>query len=306
MPAGQIRVDPTDGLVVAGDEETQLTWMDARRDGVSFTPRAGKAVEINALWHHGLRVTAELVAESDSALGDELLRQAERVGDSFRRRFWNPAAGCLFDLVPEDGARRDEAAAQIRPNQVFAVSLRHSALSGEQQRAVVDVVGRRLLTPFGLRTLDPADAAYRAEYAGPLRSRDEAYHNGTAWPWLLGVYVEALLRSEGFSPESRREGRRVLQPLIDEMEGACPGQIAEVYDGGRADFSSATATGKAHAPARDQHPDGCPAQAWSVAMTLRALRLTLAGEGVTPAGGAQAGPPAAGRRDPSRRTAWPR
>ena len=278
VPAGQIRVDPADGLVVAGDEETQLTWMDARRDGVSFTPRAGKAVEINALWHHGLRVTAELVAKSDPTLGDELLGQAARVGDSFRRRFWNPAAGCLFDLVPEGVARGDEAAAQIRPNQVFAVSLRHSALSGDQQRAVVDAVRQRLLTPFGLRTLDPADAAYRAEYAGPLRKRDEAYHNGTAWPWLLGVYVEALLRSEGFSPESRREGRRVLQALIDEMEGACPGQIAEVYDGGRPADSNAKP-----AP-RDQHPDGCPAQAWSVAMTLRALRLTLAGEGVRPAG----------------------
>lgn len=286
-PGGPIRMDPADGLIAAGDVQTQLTWMDARRDGISFTPRAGKAVEINALWHHGLRATAEMLrAEStlkaaeggldsldamDAGSGRravdaaELDALAERAAAGFRLMFWNAERGCLFDLAPSGGGSPPgQAAAQVRPNQVFAVSLAHSPLTAEQRAAVLETIRRRLLTPVGLRTLDPADPAYRARYAGTLRQRDEAYHNGTVWPWLLGPYVEATLRAGGFSEEARRAGRALLEPLVDEMRRHCPGQLAEVYDGH-------SGTAGAGAP----RPDGCPAQAWSIAMTLRALALTL-------------------------------
>ncbi len=308
-PSGPIFMDPADALIVAGDTQTQLTWMDARRDGISFTPRAGKAVEINALWYHALRATAAMLravaggvtggvvaALSDharapemadssatraasasergpampgprhpSSTADVLDALAERVAPAFRLLFWNPTANCLYDLVPEGGRPlKGQPAAQIRPNQVFATSLAYSPLSPEQRDGVLDTIRRRLLTPTGLRTLDPDDAAFHPRYTGPLRQRDEAYHQGTVWPWLLGPYVEATLRAGGFSAESRRAGRALLEPLLQQMTRHCPGQLAEVYDGNTG-FSRAI-------PPR---PDGCPAQAWSVAMTLRGVVLTL-------------------------------
>lgn len=268
-PSGLIFMDPADALIVAGDEQTQLTWMDARRDGISFTPRAGKAVEINALWYNALRAIADMAHAAGAAhasLGTEFAPLADRVAASFQSRFWNPAANCLFDLVPLPGRPlKGQAAAQIRPNQVFAASLTHSPLTPEQRAGVLEVLRRRLLTPVGLRTLDPSDPHYRPTYSGSLRRRDEAYHNGTAWPWLLGPYVEATLRAGGFSAGARRAGRALLEPLLAQMQRHCPGQLAEIYDA-QAD----TAPG-----APPPRPDGCPAQAWSVAMTLRALVLTL-------------------------------
>ena len=154
----------------------------------------------------------------------------------------------------------------IRPNQLFAVSLTHSPLTPEQQRSVLACVRERLLTPYGLRTLDPADPRYLGRYEGNLFERDRAYHNGTAWPWLLGPYAEAVLRVGNFSDESKIEARGALQPILAEMNSSptrsgpcgCIGQIAEIYDGG--------------AP---QRPQGCPAQAWSIAETLRVMLLSV-------------------------------
>jgi predicted glycogen debranching enzyme len=270
-PGGPIAMDPQDALVAAGDERTQLTWMDARRDGISFTPRAGKAVEINALWHHGLRAVAEMSRVAAPERAADLEALAERTAASFRRLFWNPAANCLFDVVP--APRRGPAggaAAQIRPNQVFAVSLAFTPLTPAQRAGVLGVVGERLLTPVGLRTLDPADPNFRASYTGPLRLRDEAYHNGTVWPWLLGAYAEATMRHADFSPESCLTARRLLTPLIDQMSRHCPGHIAEVYDGDTPAQPGAEAAPRAR-------PDGCPAQAWSIATALRAYSLSVAG-----------------------------
>jgi len=146
-----IRVDPADGLVSQGDADTQLTWMDAKCEGIAFTPRQGKAVEINALWYHALRL-----------LGEEA--RAEQVRDSFRKQFWLSPFRGLADVV--DGARRDVS---LRPNQIFAVSLPNSPLTAEQQHAVVEVVRRELLTPMGLRTLARSDPNYHGVYSGPQR-----------------------------------------------------------------------------------------------------------------------------------------
>ncbi|MCA9287185.1 MAG: glycogen debranching enzyme N-terminal domain-containing protein, partial [Phycisphaerales bacterium] len=175
-PTGQIRVDPTDGLVVAGDAETQLTWMDARRDGVSFTPRAGKAVEINALWYNALRLYEGWLAE---LRGDEAARRigrlADRARESFNRRFWCDACGHLHDVV--DGEGGDDPA--CRPNQIFAVSLPNPVLDEARWPAVLQVVHERLWTPVGLRSLAPGHADFKPRYDGDLQARDAAYHQGT-------------------------------------------------------------------------------------------------------------------------------
>jgi predicted glycogen debranching enzyme len=231
-----IRMDPADGLVTQGDANTQLTWMDAKCNGVAFTPRQGKAVEINALWYHAL----VLMGERDLAA---------TVRESFRKAFWiSPFCG-LADVVGE-GGRRDAA---VRPNQIFAVSLPNSPLTDEQQAAVVEVVRRELLTPVGLRTLNRADPNFKPHYSGAQVQRDAAYHNGTIWPWPLGAFLEAYLRVNGRSPESVDQARRWLEPLIHHLEhDACVGSISEIFE--------------ADEPHR---PDGCPAQAWSVAEALR-------------------------------------
>lgn len=258
-----IAVDPDDGLVCAGSEATQLTWMDAHRDGVTFTPRHGKPVEINALWHHGLRVTAAALRTSMPDRAASLLAAAERCGASFRRSFVNPMGG-LFDRMArvgdEGGPARWVGVAETRPNQIFAVSLSHSPLSPAEQADVVRVVRERLHTPHGLRTLAPGERGYRGRLVGSMFDRDSAYHNGTVWPWLLGPFAEAVLRVGQFSPAARAEAKALLMPLVAELNDRFPGTIPEIYDGD-------------HTDERPQQPDGCPAQAWSVAETLRVYAL---------------------------------
>lgn len=238
-----IRMDHRDGLITAGDPGTQLTWMDAKTNGVVHTPRHGKPVEINALWHHALWL-----------LGEKEL--AERVADNFRKAFWISPFRGLADVVHDDGTRDTS----IRPNQVFAVSLSHSPLTEDQQHAVVEVVRRELLTPFGLRTLSPTDPKFQPHFRGDPFHRDRAYHNGTIWPWLIGGFLEGYLRVHRRSPEARQQARTWLQPLIDHLEqSGCVGSISEVFE--------------AEPPHR---PDGCFAQAWSVAEVLRlALELEM-------------------------------
>ncbi len=230
-----IYMDPADSLIRQGDEHTQLTWMDAKYEGVAFTPRAGKPVEINALWYHAL-----CLLEEKSLAGE--------VKEGFAK-FVRPDGLGLYDTILDDGTPD----AKIRPNQIFAVSLEHSALTPKQQKAVVDVVKRELLTPHGLRSLSPADPGYRGRYTGPQSQRDAAYHNGTVWGWLIGPFVEAYLRSEKESAASMKQAQQWLLPLFDHLthEGLF-GQVAEIFDG--------------DTPHR---PVGCPAQAWSVAELLR-------------------------------------
>lgn len=263
-----IAMDPLDKLITAGTSATQLTWMDAKRDGITFTPRHGKAIEINALWHAALKELAEAIRETDATIGANLNDLAGAVGRSIRGVFWNPRTSCLYDcLTPSDSGPGWNPTPDIRPNQLFAVSLPHSPLSIEQQRAVVAIVRERLLTPYGIRTLDPADPRYQGRYEGNLFERDRAYHNGTAWPWLLGPYAEAVLRIGNFSDAAKREARSALEPILAEMSSpptrggwhgpsGCLGQIAEIYDGDG-----------------PQRPQGCPAQAWSIAEVLRVMLM---------------------------------
>ena len=224
----------TEGLIDSGDPSTQLTWMDAKCDGVAFTPRHGKAVEINALWYNALMLLGHT-------------EQAAQTRESFVRRFWiNPFRG-LFDVVHDSHV--DTA---IRPNQILAVSLPFSPLSLEQQSAVVETVRRDLLTPYGLRTLSRGDTNYHGHYTGDRMSRDRAYHNGTVWAWLIGPFLEAYLKVHGNSADAQRQVRVWLQPLLDHMNQSCVGQISEIFEGDE-----------------PHRPVGCPAQAWSVAEVLR-------------------------------------
>jgi len=253
-----IQTDPADGLVYSGDETSQLTWMDARRNGVVFTPRHGKAVEINALWHHGLCAVASAIEGTDGARAGRLRETAQRVAGSFRRAFLGGPEGGLHDCLRPDGSGRLAPTGELRPNQIFAVSLEHSPLTAAERAAVVDCVRTHLVTPMGLRTLAPGSAAYRPRFEGDMMERDRAYHNGTVWPWLIGPFAEAVMRVGGFSEASRAEACWLIKPLIGTMAGpgGCLGQIAEVYD--------------AEEPRRAQ---GCTAQAWSVAEVLRVAAL---------------------------------
>ncbi len=225
-----IHVDPADGLVVNGP---QTTWMDAVVDGRAITPRAGKAVEINALWFNALKLMEQW------GLGPQYGEKAERVRRSIAQTFSGGRSG-LRDL---------EGDAACRPNQLFAVSLTHSPLGSAEQQAVVRACEEKLLTPFGLRTLAQGEAGYVGRYDGGPVQRDGAYHQGTVWPWLIGPYVAAHLRAFGRPPDAS-----VLRPLRELLERN--GTLPEVFDG--------------DAPHR---PGGTPAQAWSVAEVLRASAL---------------------------------
>jgi predicted glycogen debranching enzyme len=239
----------SDGLLHAGEPGTQLTWMDARVNDFAITPRQGKPVEIQALWHNALCVMARLASIfGDNQACAHYLALTDRARERFAEIFWNDAAGCLYDMIPDDG----EPDASIRPNQIFAVSLPYPLLSGQRALQVVDVVEWELLTPYGLRTLSPRDPNYRGRYEGAPRSRDGAYHQGTAWPWLLGPFLTSYVKVHGYTEEARGGANRFLDPLRAHLREAGLGQISEVFDG--------------DAPHR---PGGCFAQAWSVAEVLR-------------------------------------
>jgi len=240
-----------DGLIAAGSEDTQLTWMDARTsDDRPVTPRYGKPVEVQALWLSGLALMEEMAL----VLGEEppapcALRRRAR--DAFENLFWNDETACLYDCVFPDG-RRDPA---IRPNQIFAVGLPHAPLTGRRATSVVRTVCAKLMTPRGLRTLAPADPSYKGTYGGGPDERDAAYHQGTVWPWLLGPYVDALFKVEP-RDRARAEAGQILADLLDSMDEAGLGYLSEVFDGDP-----------------PHHPGGCIAQAWSVAAAIHVWRV---------------------------------
>jgi predicted glycogen debranching enzyme len=239
-----IGVDESDGLLRQGQGGYPLTWMDAKVDDWVVTPRRGKAVEINALWFNALRLM-EGWSEAMQADPSPYAGAAARAQAAFNARFWNEREGCLYDVV--DGERGDDAS--IRPNQLFAISLTHPVLARERWAAVMGAVRRELLTPVGLRTLSPKAPDFAPTYDGDLRARDAAYHQGTVWPWLLGHYVDAVLKT---SNGDAGEAREVLSGLVEHLHQAGLGQISEIFDA-----------------VPPYHPRGCVAQAWSVAETLR-------------------------------------
>lgn len=239
-----------DGLVRSGEPGVQLTWMDAKVGEEVITPRNGKPVEIQALWYNALLTTAELASRfGDRPTAERTRSMAENARAAFNREFWNPEAGCLFDVIDETG--KDPS---IRPNQILAASLHHSMLEPDRARSVVRAVGKELLTPYGLRTLSPADPRYRGRYEGDQRCRDGAYHQGTVWPWLIGPFISAYFRAFGSNDESRQAVNRMIRPLLDHFNGAGLGQLPELFDGDE-----------------PRRPGGCFAQAWSVAELLRVI-----------------------------------
>ncbi len=235
------------GLLNAGAPGVQLTWMDAKIGDWVVTPRAGKPVEIQALWYNALKIMEDLAGRFGDDRRKRYSALASLVLWTFNRLFWNKERNCLYDVV--NGGAPDSS---IRPNQIFAVSLTHSMLSPERARAVVQTVERELLTPVGLRSLSPSDPRYLGRYEGDQYRRDSAYHQGTVWPWLLGPFVTAYVRVKGATPEARERAVELLRPLGEYLLQAGVGQIAEIFDG--------------DSPHR---PRGSFAQAWSVAEVLR-------------------------------------
>ncbi|MBM3277107.1 MAG: glycogen debranching enzyme family protein [Candidatus Handelsmanbacteria bacterium] len=241
----QIRVEE-DGLLSAGEPGVQLTWMDAKVGDWVVTPRQGKAVEINALWYNALRIMEELAGLFSPPQAYLYAALAGRAGARFGEIFWNEEQGCLYDLV--DSETCDPS---LRPNQLFALSLPFPLLEGEKAESVLAVVERHLLTPYGLRSLAPGEPGYRPRCEGPPWERDGAYHQGTAWSWLLGPYITALVRLRG--EEVRAQARALIEGLGAHLGEAGVGTLSEIFD--------------AEPPFV---PRGCIAQTWSVAELLRA------------------------------------
>lgn len=243
-----IYMDEKDGLLHAGEEGVQLTWMDAKINDWVVTPRIGKPVEINALWYNALcnmAAFADLLGTQDAS-GYRELAQKVKAGYG---RFWNEKMGYCYDVL--DGP--DGHDGSLRPNQLFAISLPHSPLTDAQQRSIIDACARHLLTAHGLRSLSPDDATYIGHYGGDQRKRDEAYHQGTVWGWLIGPFVSAYLRVYK-NPE---QAFSYVTPLLYHLVDHGIGSIGEIFDGDP-----------------PFNPRGCIAQAWSVAEVLRVWQET--------------------------------
>jgi predicted glycogen debranching enzyme len=242
-----IVVDPSDGLLRFGESGTQLTWMDAKVDQWVVTPRAGKAVEINALWCNALWIMGQLAEQigntSEARRYDDA---AHATAQTFAQRFWFDDGQYLYDVI--DSAEAAPLDTSLRPNQLIALSLPYRILDDVRARMVLRTCERDLLTSYGLRTLEPDDPRYVGHYGGNPRQRDGAYHQGTVWPWLLGAFARAHFSLYG----NVIWAASYLAPLEQHLADACIGQVSEIFD--------------ADAP---HHPRGCVAQAWSVAEVLR-------------------------------------
>ena len=231
-----------DGLLTHGP---QLTWMDAEVNGIPVTPRTGKAIEIQALWYNTLRILKFLAKKfNEKRLVDTYAEMADEARANFLAKFWNEEKCCLFDVI---GSKVD---ASMRPNQIIAVALDFSTLSKEQSTQIVKAVQLELLTPYGLRTLSQADNGYKGVYSGNRGSRDEAYHNGTVWPWLLGPYLTAVHKTKHNRDEISKS---LLSLFTRQILRAGLGTVSEIFDGNP-----------------PHTPRGCIAQAWSIAEPLRA------------------------------------
>ena len=236
-----------DGLIHAGSGLDQITWMDVRVGDWVATPRHGKPVEINALWYNALRIMESLCEKFDEDASAYRTR-ANQVKESFNAKFWDSSNQCLFDVV--DGDEPDD---HIRPNQIYAVSLPFSLLPEEQEKAVVALVEKELFVGCGLRSLAPDHPDYHGIYCGALAKRDAAYHQGTAWGFLLGGFFSAYMKVNHHSSSAAANAVRMLEPVRKHLtDCGCIGSISEIFDG--------------DAP---HNPRGCYAQAWSVGEVLR-------------------------------------
>jgi predicted glycogen debranching enzyme len=242
-----IRLD-SDGLISHGP---QLTWMDAAIEGKAVTPRKGKAVEIQALWYSALKIM-QLIADkfNEKDLAEKYSIMAEKAKTSFEAKFWNKENQCLYDVVEDASVDRS-----LRPNQIIATALDFRMLGNDKNKQIVEFIQREFLTPYGLRTLSRSDPRYRGTYEGDVKMRDQAYHNGTVWPWLTGLFTTAFLKAHGYSVKNRKYAYKMfIQPLFEKhIYDAGLGAISEIFDGDS-----------------PNKPRGCVAQAWSVAEPFRA------------------------------------
>jgi predicted glycogen debranching enzyme len=243
-----IHVDSTDGLLYAGGPGVQLTWMDAKVGDWVVTPRTGKPVEINALWLNALETIAQF-ARLLNKPADEYASLSAQAKSNFQK-FWNAERNCCFDVIDVPGSAKSSGKdASLRPNQILAVSLPVSPLSGDQQKSVVDICAQRLVTCYGLRSLAEGEPGYQGHYGGDQRARDAAYHQGTVWGWLLGPHALAHYRVYG----ARAAALRYLEPLGSNIGAYGLGTLAEIFEGDPPHV-----------------PRGCIAQAWTVGEILRA------------------------------------
>ena len=243
-----IAEDETDGLLFGGEEGVQLTWMDVKVDNTVVTPRTGKDVEVNALWYNALRIMQDFANRLGIAVDERMYEvKASRVKNSFTEKFWSAAYGYLYDVIDIPGERPDSS---LRPNQLLALSLPYPLIEDKAKaKAIVDTCARRLLTTYGLRTLDPDDVQYVGKYQGPQVQRDYALHQGTVWSWLIGPFISAHLAVY----EDVKAARQFLDPFIDHLYAHGVGSISELYEGNP-----------------PHEPCGAIASAWGVAEILRA------------------------------------
>ncbi|MBK1986601.1 glycogen debranching enzyme N-terminal domain-containing protein [Sphaerospermopsis aphanizomenoides BCCUSP55] len=254
-----IQIDATDELISWDANGVALTWMDALVGGLPVTPRRGKAVEINALWYSALcwlSQWSKRLSQIDQDNSVRLTKQAQRYNQQAEtvkvslQKFWNQQLGYLYDVIEPDDRRNS----QIRPNAVLALSLHHCGFSSQQGRQILDVATSKLLTPYGLRSLDPHDPEYIGKCEGSPQKRDRAYHQGTVWCWLIGAYVRAW---ERFYPEVPIPFD--WKPLLNHfLSDGCLGSISEIFDGDAPHLSR-----------------GAIAQAWSVAEVIRHFRSSF-------------------------------
>ena len=238
-----------DGLIAHGP---QLTWMDATINNVPVTGRAGKAVEIQALWYNALRTMQNFAKQfNQTTLEQRYAEMADKTKKNFTEEFWNQQENCLFDVISEN-----EKDSSIRPNQILAISLTFSMLDKPKSEAIVSMVQDRLWCECGLRTLSPDDTRYVGRYDGGWAQRNKAYHNGIAWPWLTGSFITAFLKTRKYEAKWQEFAfQKFLLAFVQKsLHHDGLGAIGEIYDGDRPHTSR-----------------GCIAQAWSVAEPLRAF-----------------------------------
>ena len=245
----------SNGLIHAGSDLDQVTWMDVKSDGMVMTPRHGCPVEINALWYNALCIM-EYLCKIYGYDGSHYAQLAGEVKSAFGKAFWNDSKNCLYDVVIYDSQTdsftfKDPS---IRPNQIIAISLPFSLMSVTQERSIVAMAEKKLYVGVGLRSLSPDSPEYHGVYRGSLKKRDEAYHQGTAWSFLLGAYFTAYRKVNGPGRDCTEKLLEMLKPILEHMEcEAAIGGISEVFDGDKPHL-----------------PGGCYNQAWSVGEILRA------------------------------------
>ncbi len=235
-----VRVDSRDGLLVCADARHEYSWMDAKVADIPITPRSGKPVDICSLWYNFLELIQFLAGSVD--FQSESLTEIKAIADLCRRsmqKFWNKDALCLYDVIEPASRSHLEPDAAIRPNQILAVAMPYRCLDKHQEKMVLTAVEVELFTPMGLRTLAPADPSYQSMYGcgfthADQYHRDLSYHQGTAWPWLLGPYCDALVNVFGSTAETKTRISLIIQPLLAHMtEDGCLGSISEIFDGAR-------------------------------------------------------------------------